>query len=72
MGAESYRASAILRDLSLKAEGQRFESAHRLHHSCPSARPHGQAPDVRIGAMLETCGSAGKGCTFPVSELRSQ
>src|SRR6266496_3218836 len=24
------------------------------------------------GAMLETCGSAGEGCTFPVSELRSQ
>jgi hypothetical protein len=25
-----------------------------------------------LGAMLETCGSAGEGCTFPVSELRSQ
>ena len=26
--------------------------------------------DVRAndGAMLETCGSAGKGCTFPVTE----
>jgi len=27
---------------------------------------------LREGAMLETCGSAGEGCTFPVSESRSQ
>jgi len=30
------------------------------------------ANELNPGAMLETCGSAGEGCTFPVSESRSQ
>lgn len=49
-----------------------IQSDQRLRSDGGWSMNHHTVDELREGAMLETCGSAGEGCTFPVSESRSQ
>ena len=60
-GLEKKSAAEVLQDAAAALNG-----AKSVHVVLTGA--NGDHGDVRIqGAMLETCGSAGKGCTFPVT-----